>query len=180
LFSLVLFQQSEAFHYAIWEKHRQAILQILQVAPQVRPGTIFVLTNVPKANDPFGHNMWFEVALRLVYPETPMTGIYFYQDGTPSVGNNLKLNWDSWQWDGTGWPPLVRKTDVRSTLVIRYDEQGIGRLEDTLPAFLNSNEQALELYDPASVIESNLPDLRGARRYLRGLYTTRIVTVNTR
>ena len=157
-----------AFHYAIWEKHRQAILQVLQVAPQVKPGTIVVLTNVPKDNDPFRHNMWFEVALRLAYPETSMTGIYFYEDGSPSAGNNLKLQWDSWQWDETGWPPLVRKTDVGSTLVIRYDEQGIGRLEDSFPVFLNANGQALELYDPKTTIESNLPDLRAARRYTWG------------
>jgi hypothetical protein len=112
--------------------------------------------------------MWFDVALRLAYPETPMTGIYFYEDGTHSPGNNMKLLLDSWQWDETGLGPLLRKTDVGSTLVIRYDEQGIGRLEDALPGFLNLNEQALELYDPKSMIESNLPDLRATRRYIWG------------
>src|SRR5207244_3393338 len=70
-----------AFHYALWERHRQAGAQVLQIAPQVKPGTVVVLTNIPKGDAPFGHNMWFDVALWLAYPETPVVGCIFMKMG---------------------------------------------------------------------------------------------------
>jgi hypothetical protein len=155
-----------AFHYALWERHRQAVAQVLQIAPQVKPGTVVVLTNIPKGDDPFRHNMWFDVALWLAYPETPVVGMYFYEDGTPAPGRNLRLQAHSWQWDQTGWPPLVREADVSSTIVIRYDKQGSATLMRTLPDFLNPDEHALALYHPVAVIKSSMPEPRAVRRYI--------------
>ena len=43
--------------------------------------------------------MWFELALRLAYPHTPVAGIYFYEDGKPAPGNNQKLKDDHWVCD---------------------------------------------------------------------------------
>jgi hypothetical protein len=155
-----------AFHYAVWERHRRVISQVLQIAPQVKPETVVVLTNVPKEDDPFGNNMWFDVALWLAYPETPVVGIYFYEDGAPSPGSNLKLHAHSWEWDQTGWLPRVRGADTSSTIVIRYDKQGIATLMRTLPSFLNPDERARALYHPVAAIKSNLPEPRAARRYI--------------
>ncbi len=54
--------QKCARHRWIWERHRVAIKEILQVAPNVQPGAVIVLANVPKDNDPFGHDMWLDFA----------------------------------------------------------------------------------------------------------------------
>src|SRR5437879_1055013 len=72
--------QKGGFHRWIWERHRTAILQILRIAPSVKPGTVIVLANVPKDNDPFGHTMWLDLAIRLSYPRVPVDGVYFYAD----------------------------------------------------------------------------------------------------
>ena len=46
-----------AVHRKIWDRYRATIVEILRVAPSVKPGAVIVLTGVPKNEDPFGHNM---------------------------------------------------------------------------------------------------------------------------
>jgi hypothetical protein len=154
-----------AFHYRIWENHRQAISQVLQMAPRLKPGSIVVLVNVPRYHDPFGHNMWFDVALRLAYPGTPVAGIYFFDDGSPSPGNNMKLNADEWQWDGSGFPTVVKRTDVSRTVIIKYDKYGDARIQKKIPEFLHPDARASKLYNPLSVVERGPSPLPALRRY---------------
>jgi hypothetical protein len=156
--------QKSAFHRWIWERHRATIREILQVAPSVKPDTIIVLTLVPKDNDPFGHNMWLDMAIRLAYPDIPVAGIYFYADGTPSPGNNLKAGGDSWKWDGTGFPPVVRATSLADTVVVDYEPSGPGKLDATLPLFLCNTPCATELYRPGSIITGPISPI-AKRRY---------------
>jgi hypothetical protein len=144
--------QKGGFHRWVWERHRATMKEILQVAPSVKPNTIIVLVDVPKDNDPFGHNMWLDMALRIVYPGIPVAGIYFYADGSPSPGNNLKVEGDSWKWDGTGFPTFVRVSSLANTVVVDYEPSGQGKLEAALPGFLCKKRCAAELYSPGSVI----------------------------
>ncbi len=156
--------QKGAFHRWVWERHRSAILQVLQVAPSVKPNTVVVLEDVPKNNDPFGHNMWFDMAIRLVYPGIPASGIYFYTDGTPSPGNNIKADGDRWKWDGTGYPPVVQDASIADTIIIRFEPSGNGKLEETMPSFLCQRHCALDLYNPVSAISGPISP-RTVRRY---------------
>jgi hypothetical protein len=77
------------FHRGVWDRHRAAIVRILHTVPSVKPGTVIVLAGVPKNDDPFGDNMWFDFGMRLSYPGIPVSGKYFYADGTPSPGNKV-------------------------------------------------------------------------------------------
>jgi hypothetical protein len=104
--------QKGALHRWIWERHRVAIKEILQVAPSVQPYTIIVLANVPKHNDPFGDEMWLDMALRLVYPGIPVAGVYCYADGTPGPSDGWKAGGKSWTWGGTGFPPVFPGTGL--------------------------------------------------------------------
>ena len=71
-----------AFHEWVWERQRSAMAQVLEIAPRLQAGTRVILTNVPKDNDPFlEDNMWFDMALRLSYPGTLVSGRYFYDAG---------------------------------------------------------------------------------------------------
>lgn len=121
---------------------------------------MIVLTNVPKDDDPFSHNMWLDMALRLAYPGIPVAGIYFYADGTPSPGNNLRLAGDRWKWDGTGFPTVVRDSSISNTIVIS-DHSGLVK---ELPSFVCKADCATQLYNPAAVITGPISP-RTVRRY---------------
>ena len=156
--------QKSAFHRWIWERHRVAIREILQVAPSVQPGTVIVLTNVPKDNDPFGHDMWLDFALRLAYPGIPVAGVYFYADGTPGPGDGWKAGGNSWTRDGAGYPQFFPGTSLANTVVVRYEPSGRGKLEAALPAFVCATRCATELYHPGSVITGPISPI-ASRRY---------------
>ena len=138
--------------------------KILRVAPSVAPFTLVVVTNVPKDKDPFGHNMWLDLALRLVYPGIPVAGTYFYSDGTPAPGDSWKAEGKSWTWDGTGFPPVFPGTGLANTLVVDYQPSGRGKLEAALPAFLCKTRCATELYHPDAVVTEPISPI-ARRRY---------------
>jgi hypothetical protein len=153
-----------AFHRFIWERHRAVMTGILRVAPGVRAGTVIALVNVPKDDDPFGHNMWFDLAVRLIYPGIPVAGIYFYADESPSPGDNMTGFGGWWRWDGTGFPPALRESPVARTVVVEYGPRGRETLAPALPAFVCRAPCAVGSYDPASAITGPVSP-RAARRY---------------
>ena len=156
--------QKCAIHRSVWERHRAAMEKILRVAPSVAPFTLVVVTNVPKDKDPFGHNMWLDLALRLVYPGIPVAGTYFYSDGTPAPGDSWKAEGKSWTWDGTGISPVFTGTGLANTLVVDYQPSGRGKLDAALPAFLCKTRCATELYHPDAVVTEPISPI-ARRRY---------------
>jgi hypothetical protein len=155
-----------SFHYGIWQRHRTAMAEVLGVAPKVKAGTLIVLTGVPKTADPFGDNMWFDVATRLAYPHVPVTGIYFYTDGTPAPHENMALNGGSWNFDNTGFGTLLTKVPFRDTVIIRMSPSGRGTLLHSIPGYVDHNEKRLaSLYSPASRILAGMPSAAAERRY---------------
>jgi hypothetical protein len=156
-------------HRQHWEELREGIAGILHIAPRLEQNTIVVVTNVKShgqgARDRFGHNMWFDVALRLAYPKTAVSGVYFLDDGRPSKGANLKLDGDRWRWDQTGFPPVVRETMVEHTIAFAYDDNGTLRLLRRLPACMHADPDAARKYSSQSVILPGPVPARVVRRY---------------
>jgi hypothetical protein len=135
-----------AFHQWVWERQRSAMAQVLGVAPRLKAGTLVILTNVPKEDDPFlGDDMWLDMALRLAYPGTEVAGIYFYEGGAPAINDNLK-----------------RRT-TSAMLVLQYQRPGTVSIAQSLPGFLSVDETSL--YNPQARIESGSPSPRAKRRY---------------
>jgi hypothetical protein len=157
--------QKGGFHRWIWERHRTAILEILRIAPSVKPSTVIVLANVPKDNDPFGHAMWLDLALRLSYPGIPVDGVYFYADGTPGPGNGFKAEGDRWRWDRIGFPAAMHGTAISNTVIVDFDPSGIGRLEKTMSPFVCRAVCAVGSYNPTAVITGPISP-RTVRRYV--------------
>jgi hypothetical protein len=156
------------FHRGIWERHRKAITEVLRVVPNVKPDAIVVLTNVPKDADPFGGDIWYDFAIRLIYPGIRVAGVYYYADGTRAPGDTLVAVGDSWKWDKvTGFPPLIDETSLAHTVVVRYAKSGTGSLETALPAFLCHDACASELYNPSAMITGSIAP-SAARRYRLG------------
>lgn len=161
-------QELGSFHRQIWERHRKALTEVLNLVPSVKPNTIIVLTNIPKENDPFGHDMWFDMALRLAYPGIPAAGLYYYADGTRAPGDTLTAAGVSWTWDGiTGDPPLVKKASFANTVVIRFDASGHGRLDSSPPPYICAQTCAAELYNPWGRITGPIA-ASAVRRYRLG------------
>jgi len=152
-------------HRDIWEQHRRAVAKLLRAVPQVKPDTVIVLVDVPQPEDPFRNDMWFDFALRLAYPATPVSGVYFYTDGSAAPGDNLKLQKNQWNWDGTLIAPLVRSTTLDDTIIVDYEAGGAVRMLDTVPDFLCAKTCAAETYSPRSRILDSHPSPRAVRRY---------------
>lgn len=141
------------FHYGIWVRHKHAIEEILEAAPRVKSGTVIVYTGIPFSADPFGDVYWFDLALRLAYPDTSVTGTYYREGGTVAPGATLALRHGSW----SGAAPLSR------TLFFRYS-YGEARALTRVPLFLADAAKGGR-YDPRSVVEQGHPDPRAVRRY---------------
>ena len=154
-----------AFFRYKWRRHQIAIQEVIRDAPQIRPETVIVLVGVPKEHDPFGHDMWFDMALRLAYPVVPVAGVFYYSDGTPGIGNTLKLSANHWHWDGTTVAPLVREANLEQTIVLEYRADGISRVLTKLPEFLCASECSPELYNPSLRITGHTPSPIAVRRY---------------
>jgi len=159
--------QKGAFHYSTWERHRQAIAQVIRVAPSVKSGTLIMLANVPKQEDPFGDNMWFDVALRLAYPFRSVSGFYLYSDGTSPPGSSFRLKGERWTWNKTGFPPMFEETEATALVAIQFSPDGEGRLVSAsdLPESVLSRERTAALYWPELQIEKRQPSVRALRRY---------------
>ncbi len=156
--------QKSAFHRWFWERHRHVMAELLGAAPRVRPGTLILLTNVPAEDDPFtGDNSWFDMALRLAYPGTPVAGAYWHPGGTAAAGDKPAIDADG------GWRlqhgALVRKGGADSILAIAYSETGPASVVTRLPLFLTPDENASKLYNPAARIEDGPPSERVVRRF---------------
>jgi hypothetical protein len=156
--------QKGSLHRLVWERHRAAIIHVLEVAPSVKPDTIIILINVPKDPDPFGHNMWLDLAARLIYPGTRVAAAYFYDDGTPSPGHNLKVDDDRWKWDGTAFPTDVHDASIANTVVVDFKARGPDALVKVMPAFICRSVCNTALYNPAARLTGSTP-LRVIRRY---------------
>jgi hypothetical protein len=154
-----------AMHDQIWSRHRQAVEALLQLAPRLPERSIVVATGVPKANDPFGSNMWFNFALKLTYPGSRISGVYFYDDGTPAAGNHLRLEGTDWVWDGSFESPGYERREVENTLALSYESVGKAHVLEELPGVLSPAAEATRRYDPRKVIQQGPPSPRALRRY---------------
>jgi hypothetical protein len=154
-----------SFHHQAWERHRQAIAQVLAVAPRVKPASVIVLVGVPRSAPPFGHNMWFDVALRLAYPHVPIAGVYFWEDGEASPGANMVVDGGDWRQTREGFPTMLSRADFAHTIIIRFDEGGTPRLLLHVPPFVTRGPAAVQRYDPTAVILDGPPDPIALRRY---------------
>jgi hypothetical protein len=156
--------QKGGYHRWVWERHRTAVLEVLRIAPDLQPYTVVVLTNVPKNADPFGHDLWFDMALRLVYPGIPVAGIYYYEDGSPAPGDNITAEGKNWL-TRDGFGHMFPNTFLSRTLVVRYDASGTGKLVESLPAFVCKGPCDASQYNPAAAIITGPVAPVTARRY---------------
>ena len=146
--------------------HRTAVERLLQAVPRVQNGTIVVMTNVPRAKDPFyAYHFWFNNALRLAYPGATVAGVYYYDDGTPGPTMNLQLRDGQWTFTGEGVTPSVTSAGVSQTLALRDDPAGVQVLP-AIPEVVCPDPCVREPYNPTGRILAGPPAVEARRRYL--------------
>ena len=122
----------------------------------------------PGEHDPFGHNMWFDVALRLASPRTPVAGLHYYSGGTPSPGANLVAD-DDLVDAGAGGNGLP-DTDRRGSFLEHGDCPLLGGGPADLflrrvPDFVDAGIDGRPTYAPLAVIQPGRPSPVALRRY---------------
>jgi hypothetical protein len=138
---------------------------VIRAVPRIQPGTVIALTDVPKSADPFGDDYWFDMALRLAYPQVPVAGVFYYDDGTAAKGDSLELRDGQWKWDGKGGGPLVASAGTNQTIVIKFEAAGAGKVLSSIPAFLCSDRCSDQPYEPFARIAGRTPAPEALRRY---------------
>jgi hypothetical protein len=170
VFSVLAGVNSGMFFYEIWERHRVVMSSIIANAPNVTDGTLFVIRNVDPQDDPFGHNMWFDLALRLAYPDKLVAGTYFFREGSPAEGANIDI--------ANGKPHLL-PGEMATTLfhsmpdpwidrIIVFDfDHASGQVEPVPagPVKVGNNEVPAVDYDFCDAIKGFEPDPIAVRRY---------------
>jgi hypothetical protein len=154
-----------SYQHSIWVKDKHMMQEVLSAAPRVTPGTVVVLTNFPKADDSFGDNMWFDFAVRLAYPRELVSGMYFFDDGTPATDENLALKSGFWSFTKTGYPPLIRRAPIANSVIIRYSATGAPRVLERVPRLLHPSAQDQKRYRPEARLGSYPPSDYAVRRY---------------
>jgi hypothetical protein len=152
------------FHYEIWDRHRDAVADVLEIAPRIEPNSVLVYMGVPRSGDPFGDTMWFDFALKLAYPGVPLAGEYFLDDGTAAPGANLAYRQGRWVETGNGVPPWADDPTLSNTLFIEYGRHG-SRLLASPPASFRASAGSASTYRPRVLIEHLPADERAIRRY---------------
>jgi hypothetical protein len=156
--------KKSAYHRWVWERHRHVMAELLETAPKIQPGTLILLTNVPRDDDPFtGDNSWFDMALRLAYPGTPVAGAYWRTDGTPAASGEPHIEANGiWSLDGGS---LVHQGGPDSIFAVAYAEAGPASVEQRLPEILRPKESASKSYNPTARIAGGAPPERVRRRF---------------
>lgn len=158
--------------YALWERQRALLATVIANAPQVADDTLFVVRNVNRQHDPFGHNMWLDLALRMAYPGRIIAGIYTFADGRPSPGMSIDIE------DGhahllpfgpDGSPTLFHMTPnatIKHFLVFDVDPS-TGAADPVLegPVKVGKGEIPASRYDFCAAVIGATPDPIAMHRY---------------
>jgi hypothetical protein len=154
---------------AHWERHRHLISSIISNAPGVKDGTLVILRNVDPKNDPFGYNMWFDVGLRLAYPDTKVAGIYLLADNRPTPWMNIDVENGEPHLLSNGFPTLFHETPhpgISHVIAFDYDPtNGEANPVRAGAIKVGDDEVSAALSDFCVAIRSLKPDPVAVRRY---------------
>ncbi|MBZ5583530.1 MAG: hypothetical protein LAQ30_15245 [Acidobacteriia bacterium] len=157
--------EREGNHRWEWNVNLQVMRRLLRAVPGVRPGTVVVLTGVPKTPDPFsGSAFWLNNSLQLAFPGTDVSGVYYFEDSTPGPGDNLRLRDGRWEYSGEGVAPPIRAAGVDQTLVLQMDSSERVKVLNSIPEFVCGG-RCSGTYDPYGRVVHRAPAREALLRY---------------
>ena len=154
---------SGEFFNVSWERHRKIIASILASAPDVQNDTLIVIEGLDRPKDPFGHSMWFDLALRLAYPGKTVAGLYEYGDQGLAPGSNISVIGGRPMTVLGGFPTLFHQTTdpIKHVLVFDYDPA----TEQAAPASGGPVVNALASYRFCDAVALGVPAVLATNRY---------------
>jgi hypothetical protein len=156
------------FHL-LWERQRVLLASLIASAPRVADGTLFVVQDIDPKRDPFGHNMWLDLALRLAYPETRVAGIYTFVDGHSAPGMNIDIRRGEPHVVREGFPTLFHSTSgAKIDHIVAFNfnwSSGEAVPISRGPIKIGAGEIAATRYDFCGAIAGATPDPIAVRRY---------------
>ena len=154
-------------HWRTWERHRRVMAGLLAAAPDVAGGTVVILTGVPREDDPFGDNLWFDYAVRLAYPGRRVVGAYQYSDGgfSPAYSLDLENEPGKWVWNRKGMPPLMRSGPAEAVLVAAVGGDGGVHILNRWPGNLPAKEETRQGYNPGRLVRMGRVSPIAVKRY---------------
>ena len=170
---------SALYFHSLWERQRILISSIVSNAPNVRDGTLFIVRNIDRSKDPFGHNMWLDLAVRLAYPGIRVGGIYFLDDNRPAPGMNIDIAHGEPRILSEGFPTLFHaepESAISHVLVFDYDaKSGEAEPVGSGPIKIENQELSVPSYSFCTAISGSKPNMVAIRRYGPITATHRIV-----
>jgi hypothetical protein len=129
---------------------------IVEVAPSIRDGTLIVLINLPDHGlksfcthddfNPYGDSMWFNSALKVLYPSTKLVATYFTGASSESSQSIvLKANSESFSLVST--PVTVDFNSATLDHVLIFDFKKLGSKEFLLNSIDSKTITGLNNYD---------------------------------
>jgi hypothetical protein len=157
--------QASAFkHRMDWEEHRALVSAVLSVAPRIADDTVVVLVNHRAGSLIFGHNMWWDYAVRLAYPEKEVAGVYY--DRPRQVAPGVRMSFaDAYAFIDSDAEFSIDIARMDQLIVLEALPGGRVAVAPTLPEWFGIAPQHRHWYDPQRRIGPWPPDERAVRRF---------------
>lgn len=157
-------QGSALRHRGDWESHRTVVSTMLTTAPRVAGGTVVVLVNQRQEPLIFAHNLWWDYAVRLAYPNLEVTGILFDKPGQIAPGVDLYLGDSTLSIDSDA-AVRITSAELSQLLVLQALPGNRISVARILPEWLGFPPGHRHLYRPDKRIGTWPPDPRAVRRF---------------
>ena len=175
-----------------WRQIRAPIQRLLATVPDVVPGTIIMLQRVPADGAPWGSNFWFDILVRLAYPNKVVAGAYSFdlansearqvKDILSRGGEILNLrdgrrvlvpHGHAYVIDGNRialakryLPPLVESADSDRAIVLEWSKEGPFKIVTNVDEIdLAINPEGAK-YHPEMRINRSGPSVIALRRFV--------------
>jgi hypothetical protein len=122
-----------------------------------------MVRNIDGSNDPFGHNTWVDLALRLAYPGTNVGGIYIPDNNRGAPGMNIDIANGESRVLSEGPPTFAAPSHV---LVFDYDaKSGEAKPVGSRPIKVENQQIPASRYNFCTTISGSKPDTVAIHRY---------------
>ena len=153
---------------AVWEQQRAVMSSIVSNIPDVADGTLFVVRNISRHEDPFAYNEYLDLALHLAYPGRKITGIYFFDDSGPAPGGtNVDFSSGGFQIQPkSNLRYTAQPTTIEHVVVFDYDHS-TGDASPIIagPVTVGADPVPLERYDFCAAVAGSRPAAMTVQRY---------------
>ena len=153
-----------SFHYEIWDRHRDAIAEILEIAPRVEPDTVIVYTDVPAFSRSLRRHVLVRPGGQARVPGGDGRGGVLPRRRTAGPRGKPAFRRGRWVETGRGAIPWLDGSTLANTVFVAYGRHG--RVCSTTPPLrFRTAITSAAVYEPETPHRAGPADARAVRRY---------------